>query len=183
MQAMKAGQWFVLIASVYVFNGCGQKPLPPIDVSGVEMIFWEYQSWESGGGSHRLTIWADGRSEVSVRLPDHVQYQPEQLILREGWTFTEATHFVRRDVFSNNTARGKFEEALRREIHLLETFQPDYVDGSGTLVGLQVNGELKETVIPLFLDRSQGSENHRRFIAVSEVMSDYDWQAYDIPNQ
>ena len=166
-----------------MFSGCGQKPPPPMDMSTVEMIFWEYQSWESGGGSHRLTIWADGRSEVSVRLADHIQYRPEQLILREGWTFTEAKHYVRRDVFSKGITRGKFEEALRRGIHLLETFQPDYVDGSGTLVGLRINGELKETVIPLFLDRNRGSENHKRFIAVSEILSDYDWQAYDIPSQ
>lgn len=180
---MKFGPCLVLFTSVCILGGCGQKPPPPVDTPTVEMIFWEYQSWESGGGSHRLTLWPDGRSEVLVRLPDHAQYRSQQLVLREGWALTDASHFVRRDVFSGDIARRKFEEALKRGIHLLETFQPGYVDGSGTLVGLQVNGELQETVIPLFLDRNQDSENHRRFMAVSEILSDYDWQAFDMPNQ
>ena len=33
----------------------------------IEMIFWEKQSWKSGGASQRLTLWADGRSEITVK--------------------------------------------------------------------------------------------------------------------
>lgn len=179
---MNTARWIVLIMLVCICGGCGDKP-PPLDETTVDMIFWEYQSWESGDGSHRLTLWAAGRSEVLVRTPDHIPYPPKQLIPRHGWTLTEANFFVHSDVFSTEIVREKFKEALRRGIHLLETFQPDYLDGSGTLVGLRVNGELKETVIPLFLDRNQGSQNHKRFIAVSEILSDYDWRAYEMPGR
>ncbi|NNG07571.1 MAG: hypothetical protein HKM90_07535, partial [Desulfobacteraceae bacterium] len=61
-------------------------------------------------------------------------------------------------------------------------FRPDYVDGSGTLVGIQIGGEVKETVIPMFLDRNMGSANHNRFLAVSDVLSYFDRHAYDIKN-
>ena len=62
-------------------------------------------------------------------------------------------YFVRENVYPQNVAKDKFDQALAAGIRLLETFKPDYVDGSGTLVGVQVDGELKETVVPLFLDQ------------------------------
>ncbi len=65
-------------------------------------------------------------------------------------------------------------------IHRLKTFKPDYLDGSGTLVGVEIDGKLIETVIPMFLDRDWGSVNHKRFIAVSKVLSDFDRHAYDV---
>lgn len=91
-------------------------------------------------------------------------------------------YFVRKNVFPENVAKDKFDQALVAGIRLLETFKPDYVDGSGTLVGVQIDGELKETVIPMFLDRHQGSANHKRFVAVSKVLADFDRHAYDIQN-
>lgn len=51
-------------------------------------------------------------------------------------------------------AREKFQRAFEAGIHLLESFRPDYVDGEGTLVGIQIHGELKETVVPMFLDKN-----------------------------
>ena len=60
------------------------------------------------------------------------------------------------------------------------TFKPDYLDGSGTLVGVEIDGKLIETVIPMFLDQDRGSINRKRFIAVSKVLSDFDRHAYDV---
>jgi hypothetical protein len=146
------------------------------------MIFWEHQSWEAGGGRSRLTLWADGRSEVVV-VPD-AYFQPNsvKLRLRDGWVMKQGKnglYFVRANVFPQNVAKDKFNQALAAGIGLLQTFKPGYVDGSGTVVGVQINGELKETVIPMFLDQHRGSANHQRFIAVSKVLSDFDRNAYD----
>jgi hypothetical protein len=155
--------------------------MPP----NAEMIFWEHQSWEVGGERSRLTIWADGGSEVMV-IPDaHFRLTLEKFRPRDGWTMekrAEGLYFVRRNVFPKQVAKEKFNQALGAGIHRLKTFRPNYVDGSGTLVGVQIDGELKETVIPMFLDRDKGSANHRRFIAVSEVLSDFDRHAYDLRN-
>lgn len=88
--------------------------------------------------------------------------------------------FVRANVFPKTVTKSKFDRAVAAGIHLLKTFEAGYVDGSGMLVGVQINGELTATVIPMFLDQHQGSANHRRFIAVSKVLSDFNRQAYDI---
>ncbi len=44
-------------------------------------------------------------------------------------------------------------------------------------VGVHIDGKLIETVIPMFLDRHKGSSNHKRFMAVSRVLSDFDRHA------
>ena len=90
--------------------------------------------------------------------------------------------FIRDPAFPEDVARDKFRRAFEAGIHLLETFRPDYVDGSGTLVGTQINGQLKETVIPMFLDKQQGTQNHKRFLAVSEILADFDVNAYELTN-
>ncbi len=95
---------------------------------------------------------------------------------------TQGLFFLRENAFPKNIAQDKFNRALAAGINLLETFKPDYVDGGGTLVGIQIDGEVKETVIPMFLNRNTGSANHKRFIAVSEILSNFDRQAYDIKN-
>jgi len=46
--------------------------------------------------------------------------------------------------------------------------------GSGTLVGVGIDGKLIQTVIPMFLDQDRGSVNHKRFITVSKVLSHFD---------
>ena len=149
------------------------------------MIFWEPQSWEAGGGRSRLTLWADGRSEAVVVPDEYFQPSSEKLHLRDGWVKEQGAnglYFVRANVFPVTVAKDKFNQALAAGIGLLKTFKPGYVDGSGTVVGVQINGELKETVIPMFLDQHRGSANHQRFIAVSKVLSDFDRHAYDIQN-
>lgn len=163
------------------------SPQSPADhgIPDAEMIFWEHQSWEVGGGRSRLTIWADGRSEVMV-IPDaYLRNRPERLRVRRGWTVkisSDGLYFVRSDVFQGQVAKEKFSRALAAGIHQLKTFRPGYVDGSGTLVGILIGGKVVETVIPMFLDENMGSANHKRFLAVSEVLSYFDTRAYDIKN-
>lgn len=76
--------------------------------------------------------------------------------------------------------REKFQRTFEARIHLLESFRPDYVDGEGTLVGIQINDELKETVVPMFLDKNQGTRNHKRSLAVAEILADFDIDAYEL---
>jgi hypothetical protein len=89
-------------------------------------------------------------------------------------------YFVRANIFPLKVAKDKFNQALAAGIGLLQTFRPGYLDGSGTVVGVQIDGELRETVIPMFADRDKGSANHQRFVAVSKILSDFDRHAYDI---
>jgi hypothetical protein len=182
---MNYPKWYILIVLCIVPLGCDSQSATSSDASGVKMIFWERQSWETGGGRSRLTIWADGRSEVVVVPEAPFLLKSKKFRLRDGWRMEQGgrgPYFVRKNVFPEKIAKHKFNQALAAGIHLLETFKPDYVDGSGTLVGVQVGGELKEMVIPMFLDRQQGSANHKRFIAVSKVLADFDRHAYDIQN-
>ncbi|MFQ5846091.1 MAG: hypothetical protein ACE5IQ_00280 [Candidatus Methylomirabilales bacterium] len=93
---------------------------------------------------------------------------------------TGGVFFVREPAFPEDAARDKFLKAFEAGIHLLETFRPDYVDGSGTLVGIQIDGKLKETVIPMFSDKNKGTRNHKRFLAVSTILANFDAAAYDL---
>ncbi len=88
--------------------------------------------------------------------------------------------FLREPAFPRDVAREKFTKVFDAGIHLLESFRPDYVDGSGTLVGIQIDGKLKETVIPMFLDKNRGTRNHKRFLAVSEILANFDVHAYEL---
>lgn len=180
---MKICKLLILIAFFIIPVSCRSQTAPTLNPSDVEMIFWEYQSWEAGGGRSRLTIWADGRSEIMVVPDAYFRPKVEKLRLRHGWVMKQGDnglYFVHTDVFPVSVAKDKLNQALAAGIGLLETFQPSYLDGSGTVVGVQINGELKETVIPMFLDQHRGSANHQRFIAVSKVLSDFDRHAYDI---
>jgi hypothetical protein len=180
---MKFCKLFTLIAFFIIPVNCSAQTAPSLNPSDVEMIFWEHQSWEVGGGRSRLTLWADGRSEVMVVPDAYLQRNSEKLHLRDGWVKERGAngpYFIRANVFPLNVAKDKFNEALAAGIGLLETFKPGYLDGSGTVVGIQINGELKETVIPMFADRDKGSANHQRFVAVSRILSGFDRHAYDI---
>jgi hypothetical protein len=152
---------------------------------GVEMIVWEHQNWETNGGFERLTIWNDGRSEVVVAPLRYASGGQENLQPKSGWEKVNRENpphveFVRKDIFPPEVARAKFKEALAAGIHLLESFKPGYVDGNGTRVVIQTKGRLMETVIPMFLDADKGTLNHKRFLAVSEVLGGFDRNAYEV---
>jgi hypothetical protein len=161
----------------------GSEPVPIPD--GVEMIVWEHQNWETNGGFERLTIWNDGRSEVVVAPLRYAHDGQENLRPKSGWERVRHkspphVEFVRKNVYPPDESRTKFKEALAAGIHLLESFKPGYVDGGGTRVVIQIKGQQKEIVIPMFMDREKGTLNHKRFLAVSQVLGGFDRSAYEV---
>ena len=149
------------------------------------MIVWEHQNWETNGGFERLTIWSDGRSEVVVAPLRYSHDGQENLRTKIGWERVQQkspphVEFVRNNIYPPDVARTKFKKALGAGIHLLESFKPGYRDGSGTRVVIQTKGQQKEIVIPMFMDREKGTSNHRRFLAVSEILGGFDKSAYEV---
>ena len=173
----------VFIICIVGALGCaaqpGRTPLP----EGAEMLFWEWQSWETGGGQNRLTLWKDGRSQIVVVPDAYFHGNPERFHPRQGWEMTEGpggVFFAREPAFPEDVAREKFRRAFEAGMHLLESFRPFYLDGSGTLIGTQIDGTLRETVIPMFRDNDRGTRNHKRFLTVSEILADFNVYAYDL---
>ena len=157
--------------------------LPEPELPAIDMLFWEHQSWKPGGGSERLTLWADGRSEIWVTRPGLALRTATSATPRPrpGWKFERAQYprFVRTDALPKAEARQRFARAVAAGIERLETFQPEYVDGAGTLVGIRRGGALRETVVPMFLGVPKGSENERRYQRVAEVIGTFDTEAYE----
>jgi hypothetical protein len=169
-----------MIAVPVITTGSELVPIP----DGVEMIVWEHQNWESNGGFERLTIWSDGRSEVLVVPLQHTRDGLENLRPKNGWERVwqksiPRVEFVRKGIYPAEEARTKFKEVLEAGIHLLESFKPGYHDGSGTRVIIRIKGREKEIVIPMFMDRDKGTLNHKRFLAVSEILGGFDRSAYE----
>lgn len=155
---------------------CGQQqPAPQIDV-----IFWEHQSWEVGGGSQRLTIWEDGSNEVLVKPGDSSIHVRESR-LRQGWSHT-TLGLVRKDALSRDDALNRFQQAVNVGVHLLEHVKPNYLDGSGTLVGYRSNGQLKQVKVAIFLDNQQGTKNHQRFQTLAGIMGSFDRRPFHEPD-
>jgi hypothetical protein len=149
-----------------------ENPVP------VQMIFWEKQNWEPGGPSERLTLWADGRSEITVKQSGKPKKPKVKWSVREEKPYTIYTKVL---PYSTDEASLKFSAAIAAGISELRTFSPDYADGSGTLVGLSVNGKLTQTVIPMFLHDGQqdnkGSENEKKFLAIDAILGKFDTDA------
>lgn len=170
---------------------CGLAGLPGIDVAmgewpvagAVEMVIWEQQNWEAGGGYGRLTLWRDGRSEIEVVPGDAVTASAHDLPAKTGWTKLgegRGVSFVRRDVYPPEIASAKLQQALDAGIRQLETFRPDYLDGGGTRVVVQVGGEQRETIVPYFSDQAKQTANYRRFSAISDILGGFDTDAFEI---
>jgi hypothetical protein len=152
--------------------GCAPEEVPP-PLEGVELVFWEDQNWESGGGTDRLTIWADGRNRVEVYPGPPYLYPGKELRARSGWekvTSEVGTTFVRADVFPAEIARNMFREAVQAGITLLKSEQAEYADGGGVLVGAKVGGVLHQATIPTFNERLA---QETRFKAVGQVLQNF----------
>jgi len=146
----------------------------------VQMIFWERQNWEPGGGSERLTLWADGRSEIAVKRREAPRKTRAGWIAetRESWAI-----YRRVEPYPKPEVKRMFAAALAAGIRELRTFSPGYNDGSGTLIGLEIGGELKQTVIPMFIHPdekdNQGSTNHKTYLAVEKILGVFDVDAVE----
>lgn len=169
------------IAVPVVTTGSELIPIP----DSVEMIVWEHQNWETNGGFERLTLWQDGRSEVVVAPLQYAQDRQENLRPKKGWEriihkSPRRVEFVRKNIYPPDIARRKFKEALEAGIHLLKFFKPGFVDGSGTRVVIQIKGQQKEIIVPMFTDQEKGTLNHKRFLEVSKVLGGFDKSAYEV---
>ena len=150
------------------------------------MIVWEYQNWAPNGGYKRLTIWRDGHSQVEVLPRAHWSISQMNIQAKSGWIAERYEHhimFVRKDIYPPEVARVKMQQAIEAGIQILETFRPGYRNGGGTRVVVQINGQQKETVIPMFMDANKGTANHKRFLSVSKILNGFDTDAYEIPGK
>ncbi len=139
------------------------------------MIFWEKQSWKTGRSSTRLTLWADGRPEITLeQLGKPKKTKPGWSAREEnGWTIYKKT-----SPFSPEQVRQKYRDAFASGIDEMRTFTPGYVDGSGTPAGVRLDGKLTQTVIPMFVHDgktdNKGSENHKKFLAIEAILGNFD---------
>ena len=165
MQLSRAPHPLAIAACVLGLVACGVEATPPLDQ--VEFVFWETQSWETGGGTTRLTIWADGKSEMRVYPgPAHL-FPGSRLQARPGWqesTAPSGITFVNTSPMTPTEARQRFAAAVQAGISLLETEKPEYVDGGGVLLGARVGGELHQATIPTF---NEHLRQQTRFDAVA----------------
>jgi hypothetical protein len=97
---------------------------------------------------------------------------------RPGWAI-DGWRFVRKDPLPREAARSRFARAVAAGITELQTFDPDYVDGAGTLVGYRRGGTLQETLVPRFPDARRGSSNEQTFQRVAAVMAEFETDAYE----
>jgi VCBS repeat-containing protein len=185
---MRRRRFLILIAWFISLQAFAASSEDAHSSQSVEMIVWEYQDWEPNGGYKRLTIWRNGHSQVEVS--PHARWSVSQMNVniqpKSGWTAARQEHhvmFVRKGIYPPEVAREKMQQALEAGIQFLETFRPGYRDGSGTRVVVQINGQQKETIIPMFMDANKGTSNHKRFLAVSKILNGFATDAYEIPGK
>ncbi|MBI3839475.1 MAG: hypothetical protein HY288_16265 [Planctomycetia bacterium] len=157
-------------------------PVAANEPDATDMITWERIRGKPGGGSDGITLWADGRSEILV------QRGGAPMRPNPGWTVTNDTawsYYRKSSPLSRTDAKKKFTDALAAGIEQLKTFTPKGIifDPGATVVRVQLNGKLKETVLPEFMNEGEkddkGSENHRRFLAVKEILGEFETDAFE----
>ncbi|MBL8830194.1 MAG: hypothetical protein JNM18_24670 [Planctomycetaceae bacterium] len=159
----------LLLLGSFFFLGGSEIP------EGVEMIFWESQSWDGSGRRSRITLWQDGRSEILLTGFYTKPLQPGWSVLHESSLFTPPRLTVKREnAISQEEGKAKFSAALAAGFADLKTFPITYADGGGTLIGIQVKGQLSNKTIPLFLGLDKYTLNYRRYKAVQSVLNGFD---------
>ncbi|MCP5115692.1 MAG: hypothetical protein GY953_33105, partial [bacterium] len=116
---------------------------PGLSRADSDFVFFESQSWETGGGKTRVTVWADGRSEI-LTTPDRY-FELCNLEPLAGWS-RRGDDFVKRDHLSRAAAMTRLEAAIEAGATTLLPVLPDYDDGEGYLVGYRVGGVTGEVV-------------------------------------
>lgn len=136
---------FIFFVPMAACNHGSQVPLAdPVPVDA-QMVYFESQSWEPGGGFARLTYWRDGRSEVVTRGLGPVQPQ------------------VQANLLPADEVRRRFEEAFTAGIVSIKEFKANYVDGGGTVLGYEIDGRPFKKTIPIFPREATGSTDYIRF--------------------
>ena len=162
---------------------------------GVEMIFWE--NW--GSDRSRLTIWADGRSEIVVDTGDGpIALIPSTINTgnnvvaaksKPGWTVVSgeagAAVFRKSNPYSKSRASAMFHAALAAGFCQLKEFQQGYDDGGSTTIGMQIKGVLTTRNIPNFLpsDIRLMPLNYRRYCDVEKILGGFDSDAEAYPDE
>jgi hypothetical protein len=93
----------------------------------------------------------------------------------------DTIRFVHRNAYTPDQARNLFSKALRAGIRRLKSFRPAKKDAGGTRVVISLEEKRKEILIPYFSERQKGRTNHKRYLAVSEVLGNFDTDAFEGP--
>lgn len=149
-----------------------------------ELILWEIQNWETNGGYKRLTLWRAGYSEIEVVPQAKLSGDKNPYTPKPGWEMIregDTIRFVHRNAYTPNQARTMFRQAIRAGIRRLTSFRHTYKNGGGTRVVINLEEKRTEIVIPYFSDRQKGTTNHKRYLAVSAVLDNFDTDAFEGP--
>jgi len=160
----------------------GEGSGAPLALSDIEMIFLEYQSWGFFGEGSRLTVWRDGRSEITV----YRGLSPRTGKPKPGWTVSPddagGTTLRKVNPYPKSKAKEMFNAALAAGILELKPFQASYTDGGGTVVGIQFDGYLRRITIPMFMDEDVAAmpANYARYNAVEKILGSFDADAVEV---
>ena len=97
-----------------------------------------------------------------------------------GWRKLDApsaTTFIHPNPFSTNEGKQKLAAAVKAGISLLQSEDPQYLDGGGVFVGVQVNGALHQAVIPTF---NEELRQRVRFAAVERALAEFPQEAFEV---
>lgn len=163
---------------VMVLVGLILAPYVAATAGNVEMVYWEDRDWQGGGTAQRLTLWADGGSELS-ETQSLAPAESQQL--KPGWKVRgSAEHpvYYLLNPLPKAEAKKRLDAALSAGMQKLKTFAPGYYDGSGTRIGIKTDGKLHEITIPLFImpgvQDNRGSDNYFRAMAVKKAFGNFD---------
>src|SRR5262249_32674142 len=128
-----------------------------------------------GGGRSRITLWGDGRSEISVpRRGQPMEPHP-------GWSIAEQSEqwsiYRKTDSLPADEVQHLLKEAREAGIERLETYTgPVVADDAPSVVHIRRNGKYREIIIH---SSGDASANGRRCLAVAKVFEQIDLDAFD----
>ena len=145
-------------------------PIEPLRPDEIEVISWETHSgWF--GEKNKLTLWADGRSEVRISRP----CMPQPYLVVDGWQEVSKLEFVRRQDASGE-GRKRFLSAIAAEPHLLQPAVTHTTDCGGRSVKLSGKGKRWRQSTAWDGSTDNSPANFRRWTALNSIMGDFDDQ-------
>lgn len=159
-----------LLGSVVATNAWAIDHPELLQPAEIEVISWETCSgWF--GETNKLTLWADGRSEVRISRP----CMATPYLVVAGWEEVSRLEFVRRFDASCG-ARKRFLAAVAAEPQLLRPAVAHTTDCGGFTV--ELSGKRKTWRISTPWDRSTDNDpaNYRRWTTLDSIMGKFDDQ-------